>query len=99
MPELNGVTYAIDAGPGCTLGSDCLGRKPKDAGRTAAEFMKLTEGRHCPSCARLLVERLDLYEHDAGWDVVGFEHKMWLSRTCVACGYDASLNKLGVARP
>lgn len=37
--------------------------------------------------------RVDFYDHDNGWPVVGLP-KQWVSVRCRSCGYDTSLSKL-----
>jgi hypothetical protein len=51
--------------------------------------------------ASLAGRPLDAYPHEGGWytqDHEGKVHKLWLSIRCPKCGYDWSLNKLGVPR-
>lgn len=38
------------------------------------------------------------YDHDGGWTLNGFKHKQWVYLHCFACGNDAAIWKLGVAR-
>jgi len=38
------------------------------------------------------------YDHDGGWNVLGYKNRQWLYVTCPKCGYEWSLWKLGVPR-
>ena len=55
---------------------------------------------NCVNCRVRFPEPLvvDPYDHKDGWDVAGFDEKQWLSVYCHNCGYDTSLNKIGVPR-
>jgi hypothetical protein len=68
----------------CNRGDYCIGQANQAVARTVEEPLKKT---------------LNAYEHDYGWSVVGYAHKLWLSRQCGKCGYEWSLHKLGVPRP
>lgn len=41
---------------------------------------------------------LHAYEHDSGWTVKGYNHRLWLSLMCPYCKYEWSIWKLGVDR-
>ena len=63
----------------------------------------LTEIQHrscCAGCGTLLEgaeRRFDF--HPAGWRLEGYPGLQWIAFHCAICGYDTSLDKLGVARP
>lgn len=55
--------------------------------------------KSCPICGNTLdFDRVDMYDHAAGWEVIPEIEKQWLSVHCGQCGYDVSINKLGVHR-
>jgi len=56
------------------------------------------DNRTHPSSTVKLSDVIDAYEHDNGWALAGFEHRLWLSLKCPGCGYDWPLDKLGVQR-
>lgn len=41
---------------------------------------------------------IEHYDHEGGWTVEGFQRKQWLYKTCMRCGYQWALWKLGVPR-
>ena len=41
---------------------------------------------------------IESYDHDGGWTVDGLKRKQWLYATCLKCGYQWSIWKLGVGR-
>jgi hypothetical protein len=56
-------------------------------------------GDLCRSCGETLdMTRVDAYDHNGGWLILGDMPKQWLSIKCDACGYEVSLSKLGVPR-
>jgi hypothetical protein len=83
----------------CGLGDRCAGQTDPAKGRSLEEYLKLIpEDATCQWCKGPLARKIDVYEHDWGWTVKGFAHKLWLSIACLKCGYEWSLNKLGVLR-
>jgi len=69
-----------------------------EEGKTLEEYNKEAQD-FCPTCKTKLYDKIDLYEHDGGWIVKGFDKKQWLSKRCPKCKYDWSLWKIGVPRP
>lgn len=65
---------------------------------TLAQYRELIGNQRCRWDDAPLASTLDTYEHRDGWQVAGFGAKQWLSCACTKCGYDWSLNKLGVPR-
>jgi hypothetical protein len=54
--------------------------------------------RKCASCGQdLAMDSADIYDHHWGWWLT-FIQKQWISFHCSICGYDTSLDKLGVPR-
>jgi hypothetical protein len=52
----------------------------------------------CVSCGKKLsFDHADIYDHEYGWGLIGDIPKQWISFKC-ECGYENSLNKLGVSR-
>ena len=37
--------------------------------------------------------------HPAGWRLEGHQGRQWIAFHCEICGYDTSLDKLGIPRP
>lgn len=64
----------------------------------STEYLELCNIDYCNWCGMILNNHIDMYPHRDGWTVVGYTEKQWLSRHCSQCGYDWSLNKLGVPR-
>ena len=65
---------------------------------TSNQYMNLCTVDDCQWCGTMLNKNVDLYPHRDGWLVTGYNERQWLSRHCSKCGYDWSLNKLGVPR-
>jgi len=65
---------------------------------TLAEYRKLVKRNECTWDDHKLPEQVDAYPHPDGWRVAGMDEKQWLSIKCPKCGYEWSLNKLGVPR-
>lgn len=63
-----------------------------------SEYEALCTVDKCRWCATKLPKEIRFYQHADGYAVDTFEHPQWLYKTCVACGYDWSLWKLGVPR-
>ena len=97
------ATLVMDESPRCSGGPDC------DEGRAWATkqmamgtlYVRLL-GSKCKWDNEPLTPNgvvvLHGYEHDSGWAVERHAHKLWLSLTCPKCGYEWSINKLGVSR-
>jgi hypothetical protein len=52
----------------------------------------------CGSCGKQLPgNRATIYDHDGGWNIIAGIPRQWISFPC-SCGYETSLNKLGVSR-
>jgi hypothetical protein len=62
------------------------------------DYLKLCTINKCKWDGALLNSNIDHYQHNGGWMLSNFSQKQWLSRHCSKCGYDWSLNKLGVPR-
>ena len=78
---------------------------PRPEARTLEEYRQNILIDECQWCGArgLSDQRIDNYDHDGGWSVVGFYHfgqirRQWLSVRCSGCGHDWSLSKLGVPR-
>lgn len=65
---------------------------------TPLQYLALCNTSECRWCGGKISNILDAYPHSDGWEIAGYEGKQWLSRKCTKCGYDWSLNKLGVPR-
>lgn len=53
----------------------------------------------CVSCGETVpLDTVDAYTHEYGWFLVPGLQRQWLSIRCPHCGYDISLEKLGVPR-
>ena len=49
-------------------------------------------------CGRILeMDVAQVYDHSGGWGLIGDVLKQWVSFRC-ECGYETSLDKLGVSR-
>lgn len=75
---------------------DCHGAVDPLQQNDPATYLGLIKGKRCCWDYSILATTLNAYEHDGGWSVRGYKHKLWLSVKCLKCGYDWSLNKLGV---
>lgn len=62
------------------------------------EFEAKVAGKKCFSCGQRLPGKIDYYEHSDGWEVEGFSSRLWLYVECSKCGYQSSLETLGVPR-
>ena len=52
----------------------------------------------CVTCGQeLSFDHADIYDHEYGWGLIAEIPKQWISFKC-ECGYENSLNKLGVSR-
>jgi len=51
----------------------------------------------CPRCKTQL-DHVEYYPHEGGWNVEGYDTRLWLSKHCSKCDYDWSLWKIGVPR-
>jgi len=56
------------------------------------------KGKRCLWCHALLKPIVHRYPHKWGWEVEGFEERQWLFTICPRCGYQWSLEKLGIKR-
>lgn len=65
---------------------------------TMEEYRAMIAGKTCKWDGKPLSSFVDFYDHRDGWRVAGMEGRWWLSVRCTHCGYDWSLNKLGVPR-
>jgi hypothetical protein len=59
------------------------------------DYIKLVVRRRCRLCHRPLPLRLNFYSHPGGWPVEGYG-RLWLYIECPKCGYQNSLDKLGL---
>jgi hypothetical protein len=59
------------------------------------DYTKLVVRKRCRLCHRPLPPRLSFYKHSEGWLVEGFG-RLWLYIECPRCGYQNSLDKLGL---
>ena len=59
-------------------------------------FLKQLQVLNCKSCGTPLPRAIKHYEHEGGWEVLGFQKKQWLFIECLNCEHEWSLNKLGV---
>ncbi|MDJ0953371.1 MAG: hypothetical protein QNJ81_06805 [Acidimicrobiia bacterium] len=67
--------------------------------RAAEELAQSATVGVCVSCGAIVNrEVVDAYNHQYGWLLVPEMRKQWLSIHCHKCGYDISLDKLGVRR-
>ena len=82
----------------CNRGDYCIGQANQAVARTVEDYLDMSSNE-CGWDREPLKKTLNAYEHDYGWSVVGYAHKLWLSRQCGKCGYEWSLHKLGVPRP
>lgn len=51
----------------------------------------------CPMCDTILYG-IEFFEHEGGWEVAGYDERVWLYKHCPSCRYDWSLIKLNVER-
>lgn len=65
---------------------------------TLQAYERQVEGQKCRWCGADLPANIQFYPHPNGWDVVGYQHKLWLYVRCPRCGYDWALWKLGIRR-
>jgi hypothetical protein len=72
----------------------CTGKANPAKAETAEQYLAKVKRRLCLFDGVPLHWRLDMRDHDDGWDVVGFDHKMWLSLQCPKCNYDWTIGKL-----
>jgi hypothetical protein len=67
--------------------------------KSLKDYEKMVKGKTCKWCGHdLSGVSVDYYDHDGGWEVEGFDNKLWLSVHCHGCDYDWSLWKLGVGK-
>lgn len=61
------------------------------------DYAKLVQDKACVSCGAIF-ERpmIDIYPHDGGWLVKGYDRRQWLSVHCRMCEYDTALWKLDI---
>jgi hypothetical protein len=91
----------FDPDPSCDT-SQCTGEPDPKNSLTLAELFVMLKDAKCrwddtPLCNNGQVV-IDAYEHDNGWSVDNYVHKLWLSVKCPKCHYEWSIWKLGVAR-
>lgn len=65
---------------------------------TLTDYREQINTEECRWDGRKLAPTVDAYPHAEGWPVKFMEGKQWLSVKCPHCGYEWSLNKLGVPR-
>ena len=58
-------------------------------------YQNIVDCLQCPDC-RGALDAIEMYPHDGGWRVDGYEKRQWLSSHCRKCHYDWSLWKLGI---
>lgn len=69
--------------------------------KTLEEYANEIKTTACKWCGNTLPtgpENIQNYNHDDGWEVVGFHHRQWLYIECSICKYQWALWKLGVPR-
>jgi hypothetical protein len=58
----------------------------------------MPERKCAGGCGRILeMDIAQIYDHSGGWSLIGDIPKQWISFKC-SCGYETSLDKLGVSR-
>lgn len=62
------------------------------------DYRAMVTIENCQWDGAKLPQAIDTYEHPYGWMVNQMHGPQWLSIRCPKCGYDWSLNKLGVPR-
>lgn len=61
------------------------------------ELLKEVEHTNCVTCGKHLnLNHASIYDHDGGWELIDSIPKQWVSVKCSSCGYENSINKLGV---
>jgi len=69
----------------------------KEIIRTLDEYWDALKIKHCVSCgAALDYDEMGCDENGYGWMVEGMEKAQWVYVHCTECGYDTSINKLGI---
>jgi hypothetical protein len=58
--------------------------------------MKTAEKQTCRCGAPLDLNNVEYYDHEGGYDLLGFGQPQWLYHHCDVCGFDYSLWKLGI---
>lgn len=66
--------------------------------KTMKEYLEMVKGKRCLFCGEPLPDKILHYDHDGGWDVLGFDKRQWLFIECDKCHYQWALWKLGVPR-
>jgi len=90
--------------PKNTVCDECRRQSMEDVPFFSLEdYEKMIKGKDCRWCSKrgkkvLLPSKIKFYDHSGGWEVDGFEEKQWLYVECPKCGYEWSLQKLGVPR-
>lgn len=60
----------------------------------------IDKGASCRNCNEPVnASDIRYYNHDAGWNVDGFQKLQWLYFECRKCKYQTSFAKLGIPRP
>ncbi len=61
------------------------------------DYEDMIKDKNCSYCNGHL-GGIEYYPHDGGWLVDGFSERQWLYKTCMKCGYQWALRKIGVDR-
>lgn len=64
----------------------------------AEKILALIGDKCCRWCGADLPSTVYGYPHSEGWEVEGYEERLWLYMLCTKCGYQWALWKLGVSR-
>ena len=61
---------------------------------TLNDYEELLLDKKCRWCNTDLVNSIDHYEHQGGYEVEGFAEKQWLYTECPKCKYQWALGKI-----